>query len=125
MNVLKVQHHGALANVEAKFVKRVTADHYVFCGNGAHHNPEIEVVEAFAKARLTGIDSDGPVGPAAPFKFWFTSSPETPDSTASQSRRAHMKAVKRRSPACELETRRACRRASSKRGASLSTSEAA
>ena len=94
VNVLKVQHHGALANVEADFVKRVTADHYVFCGNGAHHNPEIEVVEAFAKARLTGIDSDGPVGPAAPFKFWFTSGPTTPDSTASQSRRAHMKAVK-------------------------------
>ena len=58
VNVLKVQHHGALANVEADFVKRVTADHYVFCGNGAHHNPEIEVVEAFAKARLTGIDGE-------------------------------------------------------------------
>ncbi|MGH7347754.1 MAG: hypothetical protein ACREK4_22805, partial [Candidatus Rokuibacteriota bacterium] len=66
VNVLKVQHHGALANVETDFVKRVTADHYVFCGNGAHHNPEVEVVEAFANARLEGIDDDGPVGPAAP-----------------------------------------------------------
>jgi hypothetical protein len=94
VNVLKVQHHGALANVESDFVKRVTADHYVFCGNGAHHNPEIEVVEAFATARLAGIDSDGPVGPATPFEFWFTSGPTTPDSTESQSRRTHMKAVK-------------------------------
>ena len=56
VNVLKVQHHGALANVETKFVKQVTADNYIFCGNGNHDNPEVEVVEAFAKARLTGID---------------------------------------------------------------------
>ncbi|MGH9173107.1 MAG: hypothetical protein ACRD1H_02050, partial [Vicinamibacterales bacterium] len=94
VDVLKVQHHGALANVEQDFVKRVTADHYVFCGNGAHHNPEIEVVEAFAAARLTGIDHDGPIGPPTAFKFWFTSGPTTPDSTASQSRHKHMKKVK-------------------------------
>ena len=93
VNVLKVQHHGALANVETKFVKQVTADNYVFCGNGAHKNPEIEVVEAFAKARLTGIDGDPPVGPATPFKFWFTSSPETPDTTQAKSRQKHMKKV--------------------------------
>ena len=91
VNVLKVQHHGALGNVEAKFVKAVTADHYVFCGNGAHHNPEIEVVEAFAKARLVGIEGSGPVGPAKPFKFWFTSSSQTPGLTAA--RKDHMKSV--------------------------------
>lgn len=94
VKVLKVQHHGALANVETDFVKRVTADHYVFCGNGAHHNPEVEVVEAFANARLEGIGDDGPVGPATPFKFWFTSSPTTPDSTASKNRQKHMKKIK-------------------------------
>lgn len=92
VTVLKVQHHGALGNVEAKFVKSVTADHYVFCGNGAHENPEIEVVTAFAQARLEGIGGDPPVGPPAPFKFWFTSSPETPGLTAA--RRDHMIAVK-------------------------------
>ena len=91
VNVLKVQHHGAKGNVEAKFVKSVTADHYVFCGNGAHHNPEEEVVEAFAKARLEGIDGGGPVGPATPFKFWFTSSSETPGLTAA--RKQHMKTI--------------------------------
>src|SRR5688572_26505806 len=37
VNILKVQHHGAKANVTEDFVKRVTADHYVFCGNGSHH----------------------------------------------------------------------------------------
>jgi beta-lactamase superfamily II metal-dependent hydrolase len=93
VDVLKVQHHGALANVETKFVKQVTADHYIFCGNGNHKNPEVEVVQAFANARLTGIDGDPPVGPAAPFKFWFTSSPETPDTTATESRQKHMKKV--------------------------------
>ncbi|RPH60541.1 MAG: hypothetical protein EHM89_08750 [Acidobacteria bacterium] len=91
VNVLKVQHHGALGNVEAKFVKGVTADHYVFCGNGAHHNPEKEVVEAFANARLEGIEGGVPVGPGRPFKFWFTSSSETPGLTAQ--RKEHMKII--------------------------------
>ncbi|MGH7552472.1 MAG: hypothetical protein ACREMQ_05540, partial [Longimicrobiales bacterium] len=91
VNVLKVQHHGAKGNVEATFVKSVTADHYVFCGNGAHHNPEQEVVEAFAKARLEGIDGGAPVGPATPFKFWFTSSSETPGLTAA--RKQHMQTI--------------------------------
>jgi beta-lactamase superfamily II metal-dependent hydrolase len=93
LSVLKVQHHGALANVETEFVRRVTADHYVFSGNGAHSNPEIEVVEAFAQARLTGIDGGDPVGPSRPFKFWFTSSSSTPDTTQGQSRRQHMEQV--------------------------------
>ena len=91
VNVLKVQHHGAAANVEAKFVKSVTADHYVFCGNGAHHNPEKEVVEAFAKARLVEVDGSAPIGPPTPFKFWFTSSSETPSLTAP--RKEHMKVI--------------------------------
>lgn len=77
VDVLKVQHHGALANVTEDFVKRVTADHYVFCGNGAHDNPEVEVVEAFARARLTGIGGVGALGPSRPFHFWFTSSAAT------------------------------------------------
>ena len=92
VNVLKVQHHGALGNVEKKFVKSVTADHYVFCGNGAHDNPEIEVVQAFAKARLDGLDGAPAVGPPTRFKFWFTSSPDTPGLTPA--RRDHMIAVK-------------------------------
>jgi hypothetical protein len=91
VDVLKVQHHGAKANVTEDFVKRVTADHYLFCGNGAHENPETEVVEAFAKARLEGIAGSGPVGPAKKFKFWFTSSPTTPGLTAP--RKAHMQEV--------------------------------
>jgi hypothetical protein len=83
VTVLKVQHHGALANVTQEFVDRVAADHYVFCGNGAHSNPEMEVVEAFARVRLEN--------PGRAFKFWFTSSSATPG--LSEGRRAHMEAI--------------------------------
>jgi beta-lactamase superfamily II metal-dependent hydrolase len=92
VNLLKVQHHGAKANVDETFVQHVTADHYVFCGNGSHDNPEIEVVEAFANARLQGFGGSAPIGPPTPFKFWFTSAPTTPG--LSEPRRKHMQAVK-------------------------------
>ena len=91
VGILKVQHHGAKANVTEDFVQRVTADHYVFCGNGAHHNPELEVIEAFAKARLEGISGSGPLGPPGEFKFWFTSSTGSPGLT--ESRKTHMEGV--------------------------------
>ncbi|MGD2068911.1 MAG: hypothetical protein PVI57_09595, partial [Gemmatimonadota bacterium] len=82
VDVLKVQHHGATANVEERFVDAVTADHYLFCGNGAHDNPELEVVEAFARRRR----SDD-----RPFTFWFSAAPDSPGLTAG--RRAHMREV--------------------------------
>lgn len=94
VNLLKVQHHAAKANVDETFVRTVTADNYLFCGNGAHTNPELEVIEAFATARLRGFDGGGPLGPARPFKFWFTSAPTTPDTTKTKSRRKHMTAVR-------------------------------
>lgn len=94
VNLLKVQHHGAKANVTTDFVQQVTADHYLFCGNGAHDNPEVEVVQKFAQARLTGIEGKPAVGPATAFHFWFTSSPETPDDSDGKDRQKHMKKVK-------------------------------
>ncbi len=94
VDVLKVQHHGAKANVDDSFVRAVTADHYVFCGNGAHTNPELEVVAAFATARLQGFDGGPPIGPKRPFKFWFTSSPATPDKTKKKNNQKHMREVK-------------------------------
>jgi hypothetical protein len=89
VNVLKVQHHGANANVREDFVDRVTADNYIFCGNGAHHNPEREVVEALAHARL-GVDR-ATVGPDREFKFWFSSSSGSP--ALSDSRKKHMRMI--------------------------------
>ena len=85
VRILKLPHHGALANVSEELVHRISADHYVFCGNGAHTNPELEVVRRIAAVRRDGI------GPDTPFKFWFSSSADTPGLT--KKRRDHMQAV--------------------------------
>ena len=45
VDVLKVQHHGAKANITEEFARAITADAYVFCGNGEHGNPEPAVEE--------------------------------------------------------------------------------
>jgi hypothetical protein len=87
--VLKVQHHGAEANITEEFVARVSADSYLFCGNGAHHNPELDVVRAFAEARFNGGGPDR--DPADDFVFWFSSGSRTRGLT--DARAAHMKKV--------------------------------
>lgn len=64
VNVLKVQHHGAEFNLSEEFCRRVTADHYVFCGNGAHSNPDLRVIDAIIASRAGGKKK---------FKLWFNS----------------------------------------------------
>ena len=66
VDVLKVQHHGSEHNIDEEFAARVTADHYVFCGNGEHENPDLRVVRLLFDARLPGAGGR--------FKFWFNSS---------------------------------------------------
>ena len=51
VNVLKVPHHGSSNNVEPDFFERITADHYVFSGNGEHGNPERESLQMLFAAR--------------------------------------------------------------------------
>jgi hypothetical protein len=51
VDVLKVPHHGSANNVETRFFERVTADHYVFSGDGKHGNPERETLEMLFAAR--------------------------------------------------------------------------
>jgi hypothetical protein len=51
VNVLKVQHHGSDRNATPEFFERVTADHYVFSGNGQHGNPERSTLKMLADAR--------------------------------------------------------------------------
>jgi hypothetical protein len=51
VDVLKVPHHGSSNNMELSFFKRVTAEHYVFSGNGEHGNPERETIEMLFEAR--------------------------------------------------------------------------
>lgn len=66
VEVLKVQHHGSEHNIHQQFCDRVSADHYVFCGNGEHENPELDVLQRVFDRRMA---SDKKA-----FKFWFNSS---------------------------------------------------
>jgi len=51
VDLLKVPHHGSSRNVKKSFFARVTADHYVFSGNGQHGNPERATLEMLFAAR--------------------------------------------------------------------------
>lgn len=75
VDVLKVQHHGSEHNVNLEFCKRVTADHYVFCGNGAHENPDLRVIDVFAKSRSgNGNDRSTNLLASNECTFWFNTS---------------------------------------------------
>jgi Metallo-beta-lactamase superfamily len=73
VDVLKVQHHGAKANITPAFARNITADTYVFCGDGEHDNPEPEVVRLIIDARL-GTRETPAAGPRRRFKLLFNSS---------------------------------------------------
>ena len=51
VDILKVPHHGSSANLDNDFFERITADHYVFSGDGEHGNPERASLEMLQKAR--------------------------------------------------------------------------
>jgi beta-lactamase superfamily II metal-dependent hydrolase len=68
VDILKLQHHGAEANIDEAFCRIVTADHYVFSGNGTHENPELAVINAVVSLRLENKET------LTPFTLWFNSS---------------------------------------------------
>jgi hypothetical protein len=45
MDILKMPHHGSDRNLDPIFFQRISADHYVFSGNGEHGNPERETLQ--------------------------------------------------------------------------------
>lgn len=98
VDLLKVQHHGSEHNLDADFCRWVTADHYLFCSNGSHHNPDLAVLETIIDSRIgpTASDSRSP-GVTRGFKFWFNSS----EKVTTASNKEHMKKVE------ELVERRA------------------
>jgi hypothetical protein len=53
VDILKVPHHGSDNNMETIFFKRVSADHYVFSGNGENGNPERATMGMLLEARGT------------------------------------------------------------------------
>ncbi|MEZ5326971.1 MAG: MBL fold metallo-hydrolase [Verrucomicrobiales bacterium] len=85
VDVLKVPHHGSEHNVDEDFCRRVSADHYVFCGDGKNGNPEPEVIQMYHDSRL-GSASVRAMSPAAQnrnFTYWFsTVSSEQPNASA-------------------------------------------
>jgi beta-lactamase superfamily II metal-dependent hydrolase len=88
VDVLKIQHHGSEKNLDETFAERVTADHYVFCGNGEHHNPDLSVVQLLLNARLSGEDAAVANGAAdREIAFWFNSSSEA---TEDEDNKKHM-----------------------------------
>lgn len=78
VDVLKVPHHGSENNVDRNFCRRISADHYVFCGNGSHGNPEKSVLEMYFESRV-GSQARRALAPEADgreFKFWFSTTSE-------------------------------------------------
>jgi len=45
VDILKMPHHGSDRNLDPIFFQRISADHYVFSGNGEHGNPERQTLQ--------------------------------------------------------------------------------
>lgn len=90
VDVLKVQHHGSEFNIDEEFCRRVTADHYLFCANGEHANPDPRVLTLILDSRLGSEDAAPDASAAGEFKFWFNSSAKTEAGDAE-----HMEQVER------------------------------
>jgi hypothetical protein len=53
VNILKLPHHGSNRNVALEFFQKVTADNYIFSGNGKYGNPEPKTLRMLLEARGT------------------------------------------------------------------------
>jgi hypothetical protein len=103
VDVLKVQHHASEHNVDENFCRNVSADHYVFCGNGSSGNPEPSVIQMIYDSRL-GPKKKRALAPEAdgrPFKFWFST---TSDAQVEESKESEVFAAVEELVA-ELETK--------------------
>jgi hypothetical protein len=85
VEVMKVPHHGSEHNMTRAFAEKITADHYIFCGNGFSENPEIDVIDVIVKERRQAL-------PNRAFKLWFNSS----EAVTSDKYKKHMRAVEKR-----------------------------
>ncbi len=64
-NVVKVQHHGSEFNLSRTFTETVLADHYVFCGDGAHDNPDPSLVRTIVEPAWRTTLGPSPSGSTA------------------------------------------------------------
>lgn len=67
IDVRKFQHHGSEHSINEASCRRVLADHYVFCGNGTHENPDVDAVKLL-------IRPNEQARPGSPYKLWFNCS---------------------------------------------------
>lgn len=81
VDVLKIQHHGSEHNHNEKMAEKITARHYVFCGNGKHDNPDPRVVKLVCESHHKARPQDR-------FTLWFSCSAKAAPDAAT---RAHMK----------------------------------
>ena len=51
VDILKMPHHGSDRNLELSFFQRITAEHYVFSGNGENGNPERATLQMLQDVR--------------------------------------------------------------------------
>ena len=103
VDVLKVPHHGAAHNMTDDFAMAVTADHYVFCGNGSETNPEIVVIDRLFESRLGDAAKRSKNAQVDnPFTFWFNCSSKVPNT---EEQKKHMIAVERRVAALKKKSK--------------------
>lgn len=92
VNVLKVQHHGSEHNIDRDFCRRITADRYVFCADGAHENPDLGAVETIIDSRIgTRRYRSRNAEAERPFSLLFNSS----SSIVEGNQKEHLKEVER------------------------------
>jgi hypothetical protein len=84
VDVLKVPHHGAEFNMTTAFAQAVTADDYIFCGNGFATNPEPDVIDLLVRERKKAF-------PQKAFTLWFNSTSEL----TQPAYRKHMRVVEK------------------------------
>lgn len=101
VDVLKVQHHGSEHNIDREFCKRIIADHYVFCGNGAHENPDLDVLKVIVESRILAEHKGLHPKTDQPFKLWFNSFPGNPD--AKEKDNEHMKKIEKSARKYQVE----------------------
>lgn len=56
LDILKMPHHGSDRNMSTDFLRHVIANHYIFSGDGAHHNPDISTLEMLFDANSSRND---------------------------------------------------------------------
>lgn len=91
VDVLKIAHHGSEHNTDLEFYQLITADHYIFCGDGAHHNPDSRIVDALLDSRI-GPQNKRSRNADGRFKLWFNNSQQV---ATGNDRKRHMRDLER------------------------------